>query len=366
MKLVHVVLFAGLFTGRSLVEPTPITVETARNPDQVTAAVADAASRAGWKAQLATEHAIRATYRLNQYSATVLLNIAQGGVSLRYENSENLQYKQTASGAEIHKLYFEWERSLMSAIRAELTKLCPDLSNLQNAAYIGLGHQVMELKLPAKGMPARELSVKSSSGVDTGYFVREYSAYLAGETQACGPVSFVYYKDKLTSVTSTRMEGAALVAYTDLLNYLVKNGSISFSDGEMERMSLKVDTVMVLDLPRREELLRFVEWQAQRFDRKETTQKEYEFLLAQKEAEIRERQGSIDQKEGEIRLLRVQSQLQAASLDTQQQQLQSQRALALSQALQNIYRSTVYVPPVRLSTTCTSSAFAGRVTTTCN
>jgi hypothetical protein len=366
MDLTTFVLFAGLFTSRQLVAPAPIVIDSSRDPDQITAAVADAARNADWAVEYSGPRSLKATHRLNQYSAVVALRIDQGAVYVQYEDSANLQYRETDTGPEIHKLYFEWTNLLTRAIRSELAALCPDLTSLRNPGYVGKTPSDLKQEPLLRGKSGRDLIVKSSSGLATGYYVREFSGFLSGELQACAPVSFIFYKEKLTSVVGTSMETAALQAYSDLLGYFVKSGGISFSDAEMERMSLKIDTIMMLDAPRRDELLRFVEWQAQKLDRKETSDKEYEFLLAQKEAEVRERQGTIDQKERELRLMRMQSQMQVASLATQQQQLQTQRGMALSQALQNVNRSAVYVPPVRLSTTCVSRPSFGTVTTTCN
>jgi hypothetical protein len=288
------------------------------------------------------------------------------GVHTRYADSENINYKHDGDKAQIHKIYFEWTSALEKEMRKSLQNLCADFSSMQSSKYIGQNHKQVEQNGLFKGAMPQELIVRTSYGAVTGYTVHQYSGYVTGNTEACSPVSFVYFDDKLTSVDSTPMESAALTAYSDLLAYMVKTRAIGFSDGEMERVSLKADTVMLLDAPRRDELLHFVEWQAQRFDRKETSQKEYEYLLAQKEAEVRERQQTIDQKERELKLLRRQQQLQVASLETQDQQLRAQRALAIGQALQNIARSSTYTPPVRLQTTCTSHASFGTVTTNCN
>lgn len=364
-SLTSVVLFAGILTSRSLVDPSPIAIDESRNPQQVFAATMDGASRAGWTVQPRDSHTFLATTTRNSHVATVVVTVNKGQVSFKYLSSTNLDYKTRDGEQSIHKAYMEWSEYLARSIRTRLNSLCPDMTQLLDPSYAGLVNASLVERVPAAESFSRELIVASSSGASTGYVVREYNAYLKGADQDCQPVSAVFFNDKFVSVMQIKAEPAALIAYTDVLNYLVEQKTISFSDSEMERMSLKVDIVSPLDAPRREELLRFVEWQAQRFDRKETSLKEYQYLLAQKEAEVQERQGAIDQKEQELGLLKRQQAIDSQALDVQRQQLASQRAMAIGIALSNLSQSLAYRPTLNSSVSCTSRAVGNTVQTNC-
>jgi hypothetical protein len=331
----------------------------------VYAAAFDAASRSGWEAEKIGQRGIRATLRRGSHVTVVLLKLDTKMISLQYESSVNLDYEKSRSGPVIHKAYMEWSSGLMSSIRSELATLCPDFTELQQTENLGKTALALRERAPLIEFPAREFELRTSAGAATGYSIREYAAFVVGSTTKCGPVSAVFYNDALEAVSKSSLEDSALLAYSDLLAYLVSQKSIAFSDAEMERMSLKIDIVTPLEALRREELLRFVDWQAQRHDRSETSKKEYEYLLAQKEAEVLERQGAIDQKEQELGLLRRQQQMQVASLDVQRQQLAAQRSMALSQALLNLSRSLTYRPAFT-GTSCVSTSLGRTVYTNCN
>lgn len=367
MKMLATILvMSGLFTSRQLIDPPAIPLDATRNAAQLYAATVDAVNRAGWKADPLDRNTIRATFNRGQHVVTVILKMDQGMVALSYESSTNLAYEKNGDGAVIHKAYMDWTQGLMRNVQSRLSTLCPDLTPLLTSEQVGLTHVALTEKFPIVGSPERELTVLSSSGADTGYTVREYKAYLAGSSNDCDRVSAVFYRDEFVYAMLTSMEAAALLAYADVLNYLVEQKQISFSDAEMERMSLKVDVVTPLDAPRREELLRYVEWQAQRFDRHETTKKEYEYLVAQKEAEVQERQSALDQKEQELGILRRQQAMQSAALGVQKEQLAAQRSLAIGQALSNLGQALTYRPTIRTQVNCRSYAVGNTVNTTCN
>jgi hypothetical protein len=364
-SLASLMIFAGILTSRSLVDPNPIAVDESRNPQQVFAATMDGASRAGWSIQPRDAHTFLATTVRGPHAATVVVTVDVGQVSFKYMSSSNLDYKTKDGEQTIHKAYMEWSGFLASSIRTRLGSLCPDMTQLLDPSYAGLVNASLVERVPAAESFSRELPVTSSSGASTGYLVREYDAYLNGADQDCQPVSAVFFNDKFVSVMQVKAEPAALIAYSDVLNYLVSQKAISFSDAEMERMSLKVDIVNPLDLPRREELLRFVEWQAQRYDRKETSLKEYQYLLAQKEAEVQERQAAIDQKEKELGLLKRQQAIDSQSLEVQREQLSAQRAAAIGIALANLSQSLAYRPTFNSGVRCTSRAYGNTVYTDC-
>jgi len=359
-----VLIAAGLFTSRELADPPPIMVVPERNSLQLLAATVDAASGTGWKVQIKDQETIRAVYERAQHSAEVQLTVAPESISLTYVSSKNLAFSEEAGEREIHKAYLGWTNLLIASIKKRLASMCTDLSSLAEKPNVGLSYKELAEATPFLDNPVKARAVKSSSGIETGYVVREYVAYFPnGRPEDCGPVSVVFYNNHLVSVMRTSLQGAALAAYTDVLRYLVDNKQISFADAEFERMSQKVDTVMPLDPPRRDELLRFVEWQTQRLTRSETTRQEYEYLLAQKEAEVQERQSSIQMKEQELDLLRQHQYQQRASLDLQRQQLAAQRSLAIGQALANLNRSLSYRPN---SLSCTSTSFGDAVQTYCH
>jgi hypothetical protein len=295
----------------------------------------------------------------------VSLRLDAEKLTLVYDSSQNLDYRASSSGREIHKAYMEWTSQLMKSVHLELSSLCADLTKFQAPEQLGKLFGPLSDENAVIGSPSREFELKTSYGFRTGYVIREYDAFLLGSKSKCGPVSAIFYNDALAELSERDLESSALLAYADLLNHLHAQKKISFSDAEMERMSLKIDIVTPLENVRREELLRFVEWQAQRFDRNETTRKEYDYLLAQKEAEVLERQGAIDQKEQELGLLRRQQQMQVASLDVQRQQLAAQRSMALSQALMNLSQSLSYTPGLR-SVSCRSASFGNTTYTNCN
>lgn len=364
--LASILVMSGLFTSRPLIDPPAVPLDTTRNSDQLYAATVDAVGRAGWKADPLDRHTVRATYVRGQHVVSVILKVDRGMVTLTYESSSNLDYEKRGSDAVIHKAYMDWTQGLMRNVQSRLSSLCPDLTPLLSSNKVGLTYTSLTEEFPIVGSPEKELSVLSSSGADTGYVVREYKAYLSGSSNDCDRVSAVFYRGEFVYALLTSVEAAALLAYADVLNYLVEQKQISFSDAEMERMSLKVDVVTPLDAPRREELLRYVEWQAQRFDRQETTKKEYQYLLAQKEAEVQERQSSLDQKEQELGLLRRQQAIQSASLGIQKEQLAAQRSLAIGQALSNLSQALSYRPTISTSLNCRSTAIGNTVRTTCN
>lgn len=358
-----ILIVAGLFTSRALVDPEPLKVEPSRNPLQLTAAVVSAASTAGWHPELKDSHTVKAVYKRAQHSAEVQIDVAPTSIAITYVSSENLSFSNEGGQKEIHKAYLEWTKVLAAAVKKRLTTLCPDLTPLAGAAHAGTSYAPLAETFSLLSSPSRMKEVRSSAGVQTGYLVREYVAFVPnGRVEDCGPVSAVFYDDKLVTVMRAPLEPSALAAYTDVLSYLVDKRQITFSDAELERMSLKIDTVMPLDPPRRDEVLRFVEWQTQRLAQGAVTKQEYEYLLAQKEADVQERQHSIQAKDEELDLMRQQQMQQRASIDLQRQQLAAQRSLAIGQALTNLTSSMSYRPYL----SCTSSTYAGTTRTLCH
>jgi hypothetical protein len=366
-------VFAGLFTTQLLVDPNPVHFDPSRNPSQIAVVTLRAIADAGWRPEQIKNNEIRATFRRSRHEAIVLVHLDRDAISMTYEASSNLDYEKQPSKTVIHKAYLEWTGALMSSIRSRIGNLCPDMSLLLDPGHTGRSFASLVDEAPAIRGSYEELNVASSSGAPTGLVVREYKAFMADAPSACETISTVFYDDKFVSVTRDSVQLAALTAYSDLLNHLVAIKEVSFQDAEIERVSLKTDLVAPLDGPRREALLRYVEWQAQRYDRKETTREEYGYLLAEKEAEIQERQVTIDQKERELaqteqqtEVLRRQQEVQSASLEVQRKQLATQRSLSISQALENLIRSRSYQPVVsRTITNCTSNVVGNSVKTSC-
>lgn len=353
----------SILSNRALVDPGPIPVTPQRNQLQLAAVVNDAASTTGWKISAQDLDGLRATFERGHHAAEVQLNITANLISLTYVSSKNLDYSEKDGRRDIHKVYREWTGALQSAIQKRLATMCVDLSYLQDSKVMGSSFESISTNNNFLASPVKTKIVRSSSGESTGYVVREYSAFLPnGQIEDCGPVSTIFYDDKLIATTRTKAEPAALSAYTDILRHLVEIGKISFADAELERMSQKVDTVTPLDMPRRDELLRFVEWQTQRLSKNEVSRQEYDYLLAQKESEVLERQGSIQMKEEELQLLQQHQRQQRVSLDIQRQQLAAQRSLAIGQALSNLTQSMSYTPR---PFTCSSYQLGSSVQTTC-
>lgn len=360
---VNLLIAVSILSNRALVDPAPIQISPQRNQLQLVAAVSDAAATTGWKISSSDQDGLRATYERGHHASEVQLNIATSSISLTYVSSKNLDYSEKDGKRDIHKVYREWTGALMSAIQKRLTAMCVDLSHLQDPKATGSSFKTISASNTFLASPAKAKVVRSSSGEPTGYVVREYVAFLPnGQVEDCGPVSTIFYNDRLIATTRIKAEPAALSAYTDILRYLVEKEQITFADAELERMSQKVDTVTPLDMPRRDELLRFVEWQTQRLAKNEISRQEYDYLLAQKESEVLERQNSIQMKEQELQLLQQQQHQQRVSLDLQRQQLAAQRSLAIGQALSNLSQSMSYTPK---PLTCSSYRLGNSVQTTC-
>jgi hypothetical protein len=350
-------------TAAAAVLESPVVVELKkekRDPHQLLGAAADAAAKDGWTVNQTDRDSLSATTEWNnRHVVQVKLTATPESVAISYLNSKELDYEIEDGVPHIHRGYNKKVGNLSDKIENRMKQLCPDLTGQTAAVGSSFDDVAKDIFL---SNPKRTLSVTSSSGEATGYTIREYVAYYPnGRIYDCGQVSATYYKGKFVSMAGEDAAVAALNAYTDMLNYLVDRGDISFSDAELERIYQKAQMVSRLDPARRAELLSFVEWQLQRLSNKELSQKEYSYLVAQKEAEVEERQSSLDMKEAELGQRRAALAMQADQLNVQRKQLSVQRSMAIGVAIANISNAQQYRPSLNCHST--SRALLGTVQT---
>lgn len=356
---------AGLFSGTVLRDPRPIEVPAGRNSGQVLEAVKSALTAQRWVVESPDGPHIIACRTMRSHMARIKVTV-DTAVNITYLDSSNLDFEIDDDERTIHKTYLAWVDALSASIASTMANLCVDLSPYGTKEL--LGKSVADDPLMAHA--TREITLMSSTAQATRYQVREFSAFLSSARDpGCHPVSLVTYEDKVVSVLDVPMEQAAYTAYSHMLRFLVDSRKLTFPLAEVERQYAELQMTESLGDLRTEELLRFVEWQAQRLQDKQISRAEYDYLLAQKKSELWERRTDESVKGEQLDLMRAGQQRQQDALAIQRQQLAAQRSMAISAALANVahafYKPYQTYQPFR-SVTCDSRpTFGGGSTMTC-
>lgn len=103
----------------------PVRVEEATGKpvaaEQVKRAILTAAQTRGWKAHEQSAGRIVATILVRgRFRVTVEIPYSARELSVNYLSSENLDYRPTEKGAEIHRNYNKWVATLVNDIKAQL------------------------------------------------------------------------------------------------------------------------------------------------------------------------------------------------------------------------------------------------------
>ncbi|MBC7982863.1 MAG: hypothetical protein H7Y02_03315 [Candidatus Obscuribacterales bacterium] len=92
--------------------------------EQVKKAILAGAQKRDWIAKETSPKTITAgIFVRGQFRVTVEIVYSAEQFSVKYKDSENLNYESTAKGAKIHRSYNKWVQALVGSIRNELSAL---------------------------------------------------------------------------------------------------------------------------------------------------------------------------------------------------------------------------------------------------
>jgi hypothetical protein len=103
----------------------PVATGSGKQPsaEQVKNAIIAGARRAKWTTSLQPNNALQLTFHNRKHVAVVQASYSAKTYSIKYANSDNLNYEKTGAAATIHPNYNKWVDHLRQAIDAELRRL---------------------------------------------------------------------------------------------------------------------------------------------------------------------------------------------------------------------------------------------------
>ncbi|HVK52066.1 MAG TPA: hypothetical protein VM469_10060 [Pseudoxanthomonas sp.] len=348
----------------TLKEPTPIPINPQRHPMQLLGVAIEAvkSSKYDWKidesflpAEVSGGYRIRVVREWNNrhviYSYVTAL---PGSVSVTYADSRELDFKQGSNGdRRIHGSYNEFTQLLSGEIAAKIPTLCGDFTFLQsskNASFLELSSDQ-----PLVRMPRATEQIPNTS-----YVIREYTGFIPnGSPYNCGPIVAVFQNDKLVDVYG----GTAALAKLNILGELISqrhaSGKISYGQAAAEYKEAELGFSQALEGHRQKQLISFYRLLASRLSKKEISVEEFDYLAIEKEAELKDQQDAIRQKQTFEQGLVSAEREKAFAMQNQAAALQSQAQAQHQANFQSFLNSLKTV-------TCRTVGYGNSATTTCN
>lgn len=348
----------------TLKEPTPISINPQRHPLQLLGVALEAvkSSKNDWKVDGSygmTE--VPGGYRMrvikewnNRHVIYAYLTTTPQSVSITYADSRELDFKQGSNGErKIHGSYNDFTKLLTNEIAASLSTMCSDYSFLQNSK--GTPYTAISASQPLARMPRTTEQIPG-----TGFVIREYTGFLAnGLPYNCGPVVAVFRDDKLTDAYGGTAALAKLNIQGELISQRHASGQISYGQAAVEYKEAELDFSQALEAHRQKQLVTYYRLLASRLSKKEISVEEFDYLAIEKEAEIRDQQDAIQQKQMFERGLIAAEQGKVMAMQDQAAAMQAQARAQQQANFQNFLRSLK-------ATTCRTVGYGNTATTTCN
>lgn len=99
-----------------LQDPAPLAVPADRSPDEAMRAVEFALATRGWVVEARSPDQLTASYSPRSHVARIAIVLAGGQVTIRYVESQNLNFEQDGDHREIHPAYNTWVAALHDEI----------------------------------------------------------------------------------------------------------------------------------------------------------------------------------------------------------------------------------------------------------
>lgn len=359
-----IALSSAVSSAATLKEPAPISIDPQRHPLQLLGVAVEAveASAHGWKVdgsygmtEVPGGYRMRVTREWNnRHVIYAYLTTTPQSVSITYADSRELDFKQGKNGERrIHGSYNEFTELLSNEIAASLPKMCGDygfLLNSKGTTYPVLAGSQSLVRLPR--------AMEQIPG--TSYVIREYNGFLEnGVPYNCGSVVTVFQADNLTDVYAGTAALAKLNIQGRLISQRHASGQISYGQAATEYKEAELDFSQALDSHRQRQLVSYYRLLASRLSGNEISVEEFDYLAIEKEAEIRDQQDAIRQKQTFEQGLIAAEQGKALAMQDQATAMREQ-ARAQQQANFVSFLSTLK------TTTCRTVGYGNAVTTTCN
>lgn len=359
-----IVLCSTTSVAATLKEPTPISVNPQRHPLQLLGVAVEAvkASKNDWKmdeSYAMTE--VPGGYRMrvikewnNRHVIYAYLTTTPQSVSITYADSRELDFKQGQNGErKIHRSYNEFTEILTNEIATALPKMCGDYSFLQNSKdspYTAI----------STGQPLARMPRATEHIPGTSYVIREYTGFLSnGLAYNCGPVVAVFQNDKLIDAYGGTAALAKLNIQGELISQRHAAGQISYGQAAVEYKEAELDFSQTLEAHRQKQLISYYRLLASRLSKKEVSVEEFDYLAIEKEAELKDQQDAIQQKQIFERGLIAAEREKAIAMQDQAAAMQSQARAQHQANFQSFLNSLKTV-------TCRTVGYGNSATTTCN
>jgi hypothetical protein len=195
---------------------------------------------------------------------------------------------------------------------------------------------------------------------NTGYVIREYTGFLAnGLPYNCGPVVAVFQNDKLIDAYGGTAALAKLNIQGELISQRYASGQISYGQAAVEYKEAELGFSQALEAYRQKQLISYYRLLASRLSKKEISVEEFDYLAIEKEAELKDQQDAIRQKQMFERGLIAAEREKAMAMQDQAAAMQSQARAQQQANFQSFLNSLKTV-------TCRTVGYGNSATTTCN
>ena len=364
---------AGLFalllpcvaTAATLKEPEPISISSTRHPLQLLGLAIEvvSSSKHGWRVddsfgltELPGGYRIRVIREWNnRHAIYAFVTATPHAIAITYSDSRELDFKEGNDGdRRIHGSYNEFTKLLARDINNRLPSLCNDFGFLEGPNDTDVTFSKLSTTHAVVRNPRRTENI-----TNTGYVIREYTGFMPnGAPYNCGPIVTVFLNDVLVDAYGGTAALAKLNIQGEIISQRHASGQISYGQAAYEYKEAEINYSQVLGPDRKRQLLSYYRLLASRLSKQEISLEEFDYLVIEKEVDLKAQQDEIAHKQAFERGLVAAEYEKAGAL---QEQAAAMRSQARAQHQANFQR---FLNGLK-SVTCNTTGYGNTSTTTC-